>query len=85
MRTSTFKKYATGISGAHALANRVINGEDGAVNNYLNFLKAGSSVYPLDALKIAGVDLATPDSVEQTFAVLAKLVDKLEELVAMRN
>lgn len=77
-------KYATGISGAHALANRIIGGEDGAVDQYLNFLKAGGSVYPLDALKIAGVDLASPEPVEQTFAVLASLVDRLESLVALR-
>ena len=73
-------QYATGISGAHALANRVLSGERGAVGNYINFLKAGSSIYPLDVLKMAGVDLTQPDAVEETFSVMADLVDRLEKL-----
>jgi len=74
-------QYATGISGAHALANRVLSGEKGAVENYLDFLKAGNSVYSIDALKMAGVDLTKPDAVEETFAVMAQMVDRLEELL----
>jgi oligoendopeptidase F len=75
-------QYATGISGAHALAEGVLSGRPGAVDRYLAFLKAGSSQYPLDALKAAGVDLTTSEPVEQTFGVLAGLVDRLEGLVA---
>lgn len=75
-------QYATGISGAHALAQGVLEGKPGAAENYLAFLRAGSSLDPLDALKLAGVDLTTPDAVEQTFDVLAGLVDRLEALVA---
>jgi oligoendopeptidase F len=74
-------QYATGISGAHALAEGVLAGEKDAAENYLAFLKAGGSLYPLDALQLAGVDLASPEPVEQTFAVLARMVDRLEELV----
>lgn len=74
-------QYVTGISGAHALANRVLSGAEGAAHKYLNFLKAGSSDYPINLLKQAGVDLATPQAVEETFAVLAGYVDRLEELV----
>jgi len=74
-------QYATGISGAHALANRILSGEEGAAHKYLNFLKAGSSNYPLNLLKLAGVELTTPQAVEETFAVLASYVDKLEQLV----
>lgn len=73
--------YATGISGAHALANRVLSGKQNAAEDYLGFLKSGSSVYPLDVLKKAGVDLSTPKPVEETFAVMKSYVDKLEELV----
>lgn len=78
-------KYATGISGAHALAKRILDQEPGAVEDYLSFLKAGGSVYPLDALKIAGVDLASPEPVEQTFEILAQLVNRLEGLIKARN
>jgi len=74
-------QYATGLSGANALAKRVLSGGQPAVEDYLGFLKTGSSRYPLDALALAGVDLTTPAAVEVTFDVLASLVDKLEALV----
>ena len=75
-------QYATGISGAHALSRRILDGVPNAVEDYTKFLKAGSSMYPLDALKMAGVDLTTPDAVEETFAVMSEYIDKLEELTA---
>jgi oligoendopeptidase F len=74
-------QYATGISGANALAKRILDGTPGAVDDYLGFLKAGGSVYPLEALKMAGVDLASPQPVEETFEVMAGMVDKLETLL----
>ncbi len=74
-------QYATGISAANALASRILHGEPGAVERYQGFLKTGSALYPLDALQRAGVDLATPKPVEEAFAVLAGLVDRLEKLV----
>jgi oligoendopeptidase F len=73
--------YATGISGAHSLAGRILRNEPNAVEDYLGFLKSGSSVYPLDVLKKAGVDLTTPKPVEETFAVMESYIDRLEELL----
>ncbi len=73
--------YATGIAGAHALAKRVLNNEPNAVEDYLGFLKSGSSGYALDVLKKAGVDLTTPAPVEEAFAVMADYVDRLEKLL----
>ena len=73
--------YATGISGAHALAGRILRGEPNAAQDYLGFLKSGSSLYPLDVLKRAGVDLSTPKPVEETFKVMESYIDRLEELV----
>ena len=73
-------QYATGISGAHALARGVLAGDSGAAERYLDFLSAGGSEYPLDVLRKAGVDLTAPEPVEETFAVLASLVDRLEAL-----
>lgn len=73
--------YATGISGAHALSGRILRGEPNAAEDYLGFLKSGSSVYPLEVLKRAGVDLTTPKAVEETFAVMESYIDRLEELV----
>jgi len=73
-------QYATGISGAHALSRRILSGTENAAEDYRRFLSAGSSLYPLDALKLAGVDLSTPQPVEETFEILAQMVDRLEEL-----
>lgn len=74
-------QYATGISGAHALVNAVLQEGQPAAERYINFLKAGGSCYPLEALKQAGVDLSTPDPVESTFAVLEGYVDRLASLL----
>ncbi len=74
-------QYATGISAAHELAKPILAGDADAVTNYRQFLSAGSSVYPLDALKIAGVDMTTPQAVETTFSVLSEYVDRLEHLI----
>jgi len=74
-------QYATGISGAHALSQAVTSGAAGAADRYLDFLKSGSSRYPLDALKLAGVDLTSPEPVTAAFNALAGLVDHLEQLV----
>jgi oligoendopeptidase F len=75
-------QYATGISGAHALARRVREGGAAAAEDYLGFLRAGGSMYPLDALKRAGVDLTRPEPVEDAFAVMASYIERLEALVA---
>ncbi len=74
-------QYATGISAAHALAKKIQKGNQKAVERYLKFLGAGSSVYPLDALKAAGVDMTRSEPVEAAFEVMADYVDRLEKLV----
>ena len=78
-------QYATGISGANALAQRILTGVPGAVDAYLGFLRSGGSRYPLDTLKLAGVDLTTPEPVEVTFGVLAGMVDRLESLITLNR
>jgi oligoendopeptidase F len=75
-------QYATGISAANALARRILAGEPGAAEAYLRFLEAGSSLYPLEALRVAGVDMTGPAPVEAAFAVLAGMVQRLEKLFA---
>jgi oligoendopeptidase F len=73
-------QYATGIAGAHALVDGILSGKPDAARKYLDFLKLGGSMYPLDALQLAGVDLTTTEPVEKAFTVLAGLVDRLERL-----
>jgi oligoendopeptidase F len=73
-------QYATGIAGAHALVDGILSGKPEAAQKYLDFLNLGGSMYPLDALQMAGVDLTTTEPVEKAFSVLAGLVDRLEQL-----
>ena len=73
-------QYTTGISGAHALLDPVFAQEPGAVEDYLGFLRAGSSKYPMDALQEAGVDLTAPEPIQKAFDAMSGLVDRLAEL-----
>lgn len=73
--------YATGISGAHAFAGKILRGEPNAVENYLDFLKSGNSDYSLNVLQKAGADLTTPETVEETFAVMESYIDRMEKLL----
>lgn len=75
-------KYATGMSAAVALSERVLSGTPGSVEAYLNFLRSGGSEYPLNALKSAGVDMATPAPIESTLSLFERRLTELEELLA---
>jgi oligoendopeptidase F len=74
-------KYATGISAAIALSQRVLNGGKKELNEYLGFLKGGCSKDPLDLLRDAGVDMETPQPVEAALARFGELVEELDELI----
>ncbi len=74
-------KYATGLSAAIALAQRVLNGGTRELQDYLGFLKGGCSQFPLDLLRGAGVDMQQPEPVDTALAHFAKLVDELDELL----
>jgi len=74
-------QYTTGIAAARALAEGMLAGEDGAVERYLAFLRAGSSLYPLDALRLAGVDMTSPEPIERAYAYVGELTDRLERLL----
>lgn len=76
-------QYATGISGAHALARGILDGKPGAVDRYLTFLRSGGAYYPLEALAAAGVDLSSPEPVEIAFGILADYVERLEKLLGV--
>jgi oligoendopeptidase F len=74
-------KYATGISAAVALSERVLSGESGSVDAYLNFLRSGGSKFPVEALKIAGVDMTTPAPIESALQLFERRLDELESLL----
>jgi oligoendopeptidase F len=74
-------KYATGLSAAIALSERVTSGGATELKDYLGFLKGGCSKYPLDLLRDAGVDMETPAPVNAAMRRFAELVEELDELV----
>lgn len=74
-------KYATGISAAMALADRVTNGGEAEREDYFKFLKSGGSRYPIEALKIAGVDMSKADPIQKALDRFKDIVDELEKLV----
>lgn len=73
-------KYATGISAAISIATDILNNVDGAKERYLELLGSGSSDYPLELLKKAGVDMTTPVPIEKALDVFN---NKLQELKAL--
>ena len=74
-------KYATGISAAVALSEKVLCGEAGSVDAYLGFLKSGGSEFPLETLKTAGVDMTTSAPVESTLCLFERRLSELEQLL----
>ena len=74
-------KYATGLSAAITLAQRVAEGVPGALEAYQGFLKGGSSKWPLDLLRDAGVDLESPEPVATALTRFGELVDELDRLL----
>ena len=74
-------QYATGFSAAIALSNRILKEGSTAVEQYKKFLKGGCSLDPIDLLKVAGVDMTTPQPVQSALDVFKNLVDELEKLV----
>lgn len=74
-------KYATGISAALALAHKVVNGDEKDRENYFAFLKSGGSRYPIESLKIAGVDMESTEPVQAACDEFAKIVDQLDKLL----
>ena len=75
-------KYATSMAAALALSERVQGGGDQELQDYLGFLAGGSSKYPLDLLKGAGVDMTSAAPIEASMKKFGELVDELEVLLA---
>ncbi|QHQ62500.1 oligoendopeptidase F [Anaerocolumna sedimenticola] len=76
-------QYATGYSAAIALSRKILKEGKPAVDDYIGkFLSGGSSDYPIELLKKAGVDMSTREPVEQALGLFGKLLDEMEELMA---
>jgi oligoendopeptidase F len=72
-------KYATGVSAALALAERVLGGGAAEREDYFSFLKSGGSRFPMESLKAAGVDMSSPAPVEAACKAFGRLVEELEK------
>lgn len=73
-------KYATGFASAIHLATKILEGDQDTLHSYLEFLKSGSSDYPLELLKKTGVDLTTPNPIENTLKKFEELVEEFSKL-----
>lgn len=75
-------QYATGFSAAIALSQRILNEGENAVKDYIGFLSGGCSTDPISLLKGAGVDMTSPDPVNDALKLFGSLLDEMEELMA---
>ena len=75
-------QYATGYSAAIALSRKILAEGESAVKDYIGFLSGGCSKSPIDLLKGAGVDMTSPEPVNQALELFGKLLDEMEELTA---
>ena len=73
-------QYATGYAAAIALSRKILAEGESAVKDYLNFLSGGCSKSPIDLLKGAGVDMTSPEPVDQALALFGELLDEMEKL-----
>ncbi|MCL6588143.1 MAG: oligoendopeptidase F, partial [Anoxybacillus sp.] len=75
-------QYATGFSAATALSKQILEEGKPAVNRYIEFLKAGSSDYPIEVLKKAGVDMTTAQPIQEACDVFAQKLEEMEQLLS---
>ena len=73
-------KYATGLSAACYIVNRILSGEENAVEDYINFLKCGKSKSPLDSLLVAGVDLSDSKVIEEAIKMFDDTIEEFKKL-----
>jgi oligoendopeptidase F len=74
-------QYATGFSAATALSKQILEEGQPAVDRYIDFLKAGSSDYPIEVLKKAGVDMTSPEPIQQALKVFEEKLTEMESLL----
>ena len=78
-------QYATSLAASSLLAEAVLQGRPGAVENYMNLLKAGGSDYPYKLLKQAGVDMATAAPYRAVFTRMNAIMDQIEDILDRRE
>jgi len=74
-------QYATGYAAAVAISRKILTGDKDALNRYLKFLESGDSDYAINLLKNAGVDMTSPEPINETIKLFASLVDQMEKFL----
>ncbi|RKD92146.1 oligoendopeptidase F [Mangrovibacterium diazotrophicum] len=74
-------QYSTSFTASISLAEKVMSGDKKALENYMTFLSAGSSDYPIELLKAAGVDMTTAEPFEKAIAAMNKVMDEIEVIL----
>ena len=74
-------KYATGLSSACYIVDGIINNKEGALESYLKFLTTGGSMYPVDELKVAGVDITKPEVIESAIKMFDETIEDYKNLL----
>lgn len=74
-------KYAIGLSSACYIVEGILNNKENALENYLKFLKTGGSMYPIDELKVAGVDVTKSEVVISAIKMFDEVMNQFEALI----
>lgn len=74
-------QYATGYSAAIAISRKILSGDEATREGYMKFLSGGSSMNPIDLLKLCGVDMTTPEPAQSALRLFGELLDEMEELL----
>jgi oligoendopeptidase F len=78
-------QYSTSFTASNSLAERVLNKEEGALENYLAFLGSGGADYPIESLKKAGVDMTSSEALDKTVVSMSKVMDEIEKILDKKD
>ncbi|MHC4363475.1 MAG: oligoendopeptidase F, partial [Planctomycetota bacterium] len=78
-------QYSTSFTASTALSEKVLSGEKGEVEKYINFISSGGSDYPIALLKKAGVDMTTGEPFDKTMTVMNRTMDEIEAILTKRE
>lgn len=78
-------QYATGFSAAIAISSKILKGDQAAIDGYFRFLSGGSSMHPIDLLKLCNVDMSRPEPVSEALAVFEGLLSEFEGYLDQKN
>ncbi len=78
-------QYSTSFTASTALAEKVLNKEKGAVEEYIEFISSGGSDYPIDLLKKAGVDMTSPEPFRKTMVAMNRTMDEIEAILEKKD